>query len=156
GVRKGHIAALFETQTRAEIQAALRLINEFKLRGSLVQPKQVDDVIDEIRSASVGVVIGPIRTGDPEKLRLSLVELGRAGVPLALGGGDAGELRMTAAWLVNGGLPRSVARRAMVARSADRFGLPIDCGRLSTGDAADFVIWEGDPLDPAVRPHAVI
>jgi imidazolonepropionase-like amidohydrolase len=155
-VRKRQKAALFECQTRAEIQAALRLISEFKLLGSIVQPKRVDDMIDEIRDARVGVVIGPIRTSDSDKHRSSLVELGRAGVPLAFGGGDASELRMTVAWLVNGGMPRAAARRALVARPADRFGLQAECGRLSSGGAADLVIWESDPIDPAVRPHAVI
>ena len=38
----------------------------------------------------------------------------------------------------------------------ERFGLPSDVGRLSLGGRADFVIWDGDPLDPAAKPVAVV
>lgn len=154
-VRNGKAPAIFEAQSRVEIQAALRLIAEHKLRGTIVYPKQVDELVNDIRSAGVGVVIGPMRSQDTEKTRAGLVELGRSNTPMAFGG-EASELRTTAAWLVNGGLPRSAARRALVAHGGERFGLPVGSGRLSSGDAADFVIWDGDPVDPAVRPTAVI
>ena len=155
-VRTGRLAALFEVQTRTEIAAALRLIAEHKLHGVLIQPKQINDLASELSAAGLAVVIGPSRPRDSEKTRLGAVELGSAGVPLAFGAGDAAELRTTAAWLVNAGLPRAMARRALVAQPAERFGLPASCGRLTPGDAADFVIWEGDPIDPGNRPVAVV
>lgn len=155
-VRSGQEPAYFESNTRAEIQAALGLIRELKLRGVIVQPKQLDGMIDDIRSADVGVVIGPIRVTDSEATCKDLIALGKSNVPLALGGGDAADLRMTVGCLVNGGLPRPVARRALVAQSLDRFGLPASVSRLTVGDPARFVIWDGDPLDSGVRPVRVV
>lgn len=155
-VRQGKMAAHFEASSRAEVRDALRIIAEHKLRGVILMPKQLDDLLDDIRGAGVGVVIGPLKTQDPEKLRTSLVELAKTGTPIAFGGGDASELRTTAAQLVNAGMPRNVARRGLVAGGAERFGLPSGVGRLSPGDAADFVVWDGDLLDPGSKPAAVV
>jgi imidazolonepropionase-like amidohydrolase len=155
-VRSGRSTAYFEAHSRAEIRAALRLIAEFKLRGVIVQPKQFHDMADEIRAAGVGVVVGPARPQDTDKVRTGLAELGKAGLPLMFSGGDAADIRNTAAWLVNAGMPRPAARRGLVGQAPERLGLPQGTGRLSAGDGADFVIWDGDPLDPGARPVAVI
>ena len=64
-------------------------------------------------------------------------------------------MRTTAACLVNAGLPRSTARQALIGKSAEGLGLPGGAGRLAAGDAADFVIWNGDPLDIGNRPTAI-
>ena len=155
-VRAGHAVAYFEAHTRAEVRAALRLIAEFKLHGVIVQPKQVDDMTDEIRAAGVGVIVGPLRPQDPDKSLNGLAELGKAGVPLAFSGGDAADIRNTTALLVNAGMSRPAARRGLVGQMADRFGLPAGTGRLAAGDGADFVIWDGDMLDSGSKPIAVI
>jgi imidazolonepropionase-like amidohydrolase len=154
-VRAGRSTAFFEAHTRAEIRAALRLIGEYKLRGVIVGPKQLDDVADEIRAAGVAVVVSPARPQDGEKSRERLAELARAGVPIAFAG-DASEIRASAAMLTNAGMPRPAARLSMIGQPADRFGLTAGTGRLSLGDRADFVIWDGDPLNPAARPVAVV
>ncbi len=154
-VRSGHAMAFFEAHTRTEVRAALRLIAEFKLRGVIVQPQQLDEMTNEIRAAGVGVIVGPARPQDTDKLPSCLVELGKAGVPIAFGG-DAADIRTTAAWLVNAGMPRTAARRGLVGQSPERLGLPAGTGRLSAGDAADFVVWDGDPLDAGARPVAVM
>lgn len=148
-------AAWFDTQTRGEVRAALRLIAEHKLRGVIAGPRQVEDMTDEIRASGVAVVAGPARSGDPEKVRTGLVALGRAGVALAYAGTEPTDIRQTAAWLANGGLARPLARRGLIA-SAEPFNLPPGTARLAAGDPADAVIWDGDPLDPASRALAVI
>jgi imidazolonepropionase-like amidohydrolase len=153
--REGKVPAVFEAHTRGEIQAALRLITEHKLRGVLLRPKQLDDLAGEIRAAGMAVVTGPLTPQDAEKLRTGLVELAKAGVPVGFAG-DPAEARTTAAWLVNGGLPRALARRALIGQPVEKFGLPAACGRLAPGEAADFVVWEGDPVDPGCRPAAVV
>lgn len=154
-VRDRQLTACFEAQTRAEIRAALRLIAEHKLRGVLLSPRDVSGLTDEIRQAGVPVVVGPVRPQDTERNVQGLVSLGKAGSPLAFGG-DGSEMRQTAAWLVNAGLPRANVRRALIGQPADVLGLPTGAGRLLPGDAADFVIWTGDPLDTTHRPVAVV
>ncbi len=154
-VRDRRLAAYFEAQTRTEIRAALRLIAEHKLRGVLLLPRDVEELTDEIRQAGVPVVLGPVKPQDAERVVKGLVSLGKAGVPLAFGG-EAADLRTSAAWLAGAGLPRSTARRALIAQPADALGLPPSTGRLLPGDAANFVVWTGDPLDTACRPAAVV
>ncbi len=152
-VREGKLTACFEAATRTEIAAALRLISEFKLHGVLLMPRDVDELIDEVRLAKVAVVLPPIRPRDSERVVYGLVALGKAGVPLTFGG-DADEIRATASWFVNAGLPRQTARRALVGQMGD--ALAASAGRLQPGGDAEFVIWMGDPLDASSRPAAVV
>ena len=103
----------------------------------------------------MAVVVGPVKPQDAERTTTGLVALGKVGVALAFGG-DATEMRTSAALLANHGLPRQLARRALTGQPAEALGLPAGTGRLIGGDAADFVIWTGDPLDTTSRPAAVV
>ncbi len=154
-VRDRRLSACFEAQTRTEVRAALRLIAEYKLRGVLVSPRDIDELADEIKQAGVAVIVGPTRPRDSERTRESLVALSAAGIPLAFGG-EPGEMRTTAAWLANAGMAHSAARRALIGQPSEAIGLPAGAGRLANGDAADFVLWTGDPLDVGSRPAAVV
>jgi imidazolonepropionase-like amidohydrolase len=155
-VRDRRLPAYFEAHTRAEARAALRLATEYKLRGVLLMPQQVEELADEIQKAGVGVVIGPVKPQEMEPVARGLASLGKAGVNLAFGGGSAAEMRSTASWLVNAGMPRPTARVALTAQPAVAFGLPAGTGRLGFGDAADFVVWTGDPIDATSKPVAVV
>jgi imidazolonepropionase-like amidohydrolase len=154
-VRQQKLAACFEAQTPAEIRAALRLIQEYKLRGVLLLPRDVSEVVDEIRQAGVAVVVGPVRPRDNERVTHGVLALGKAGVPLAFAGEPA-EARTSASWLANLGLSRAAARRALIAQPGEAHGLPASGSRLQPGDPADFVVWTGDPLDTISRPQAVV
>jgi imidazolonepropionase-like amidohydrolase len=68
---------------------------------------------------------------------------------VSFGFGTAAELRATAAWLANGGLPRPAARLGLVNPA-------VNPAQLRPGDAADLVVWDGCPLDPGSRPVAVV
>jgi len=151
----GKITAWFEANNRTEVRAALRLIAEHKLKGVLVMPKQVEKLTDEIRKSGAAVVVGPQKPTDSELMTRGLVALGKANVPLAFGG-DVSDLRPSASWLVNAGLPRQVARRALTAQPPTAFGLPANTAKLGTGESADFVVWDGDPIDLASRAVAVV
>src|SRR5262249_10912319 len=79
-VKTRKLAACFEAQTRAEIQAALRLISEHKLRGVLLMPREVEDLTDEIRTARVAVIVAPLKPRDAERSINPLVDLVKSGV----------------------------------------------------------------------------
>jgi imidazolonepropionase-like amidohydrolase len=154
-VRERKLAAWFEASNRAEVRSALRLIGEHKLRGVLLMPRQVEELTDEIRASGVAVVVGPQKPHDSELMTRGLVALGKANVPIAFGG-DAVDLRVSAGWLVNAGMPRPVARRALTAQPPAAFGLPANTAKLSVGESADYVVWNGDPIDTASRAVAVV
>jgi imidazolonepropionase-like amidohydrolase len=147
--------AWFEVNNRTEARAALRLIAEHKLKGVLVMPRQVEELTEEIRKSGAAVVVGPQKPTDADLVTRGLVALGKANVPLAFGG-EVSELRPSASWLVNAGLPRQVARRALTAQPPQAFGLPANTAKLGTGESADFVVWDGDPIDLASRAVAVV
>jgi imidazolonepropionase-like amidohydrolase len=115
-------------------------------------PHDVEELADEIRRSGAAVIVGPVKPQDADTVVRGLVALGKARVPLAFGG-DPTEMRTSAAWLVNAGLPRPDARRALIGQPARAFGLPEDAGQTGS---ADFVIWTSDPLDSASRPTAVV
>jgi hypothetical protein len=154
-VRYRRAVAFVEAHTRAEIRAAARLIAEHKLRGVLLAPRHVGGLEDDIRRSASAVIVGPLRPQDAELTTRELASLFNSGVPLAFGG-SAAEARQSAAWLTNFGLSRPTARRALAGKPAEGFGLPPETGRLAPGDAADFVVWDGDPLDPTARAVAVV
>jgi imidazolonepropionase-like amidohydrolase len=149
------ITAWFEVNNRTEARAALRLIAEHKLKGVLLMPRQVEELSDEIRNSGAAVVVGPQKSTDAELMTRGLVALGKANVPLAFGG-EVSDLRPSASWLVNAGLPRPVARRALTGQPPAAFGLPANTAKLGTGESADFVVWDGDPIDLASRAVAVV
>lgn len=149
------LTAWFEGNSRAEIRAALRLIADHQLRGVLLLPRQLDELTDEIRESQAAVVVAPQKPTDPELLTRGLVALGKANVPIAFGG-DVGDLRTSAAWLANAGMPRPVVRRALTGQPPQAFGMPANTAKLAVGESADLVVWDGDPIDTASKPLAVV
>lgn len=153
-VRKREQLAFFEANNRAEIQAALRLIAQFKLRALLVGPEEITPFIDQLKALGTGIVARAIQTSDYDRYIAQLVEAQQKGISLAFGGGSAEELRLTAALAVNAGMPRAAALEALTA--ADLLGLPEPAGRLKAGANADFVLWDRSPVELAARPLALV
>jgi imidazolonepropionase-like amidohydrolase len=148
--------ALFEAHTRAEVDAALRLIARFKLRGVLVGPEEIKPSLGEIKRLGVGVVARPTQAGDYDRPNLELAEAAAAGVPVAFGSSSAQRLRITAALAVNAGMPHAAAWRGLTTAAGQMAGLPESAGRLVSGGPADLVIWDGSPLDLRSRPLRVV
>lgn len=147
--------AFFEAHTRAEVDAALYLINRFKLRAVLIGPDELKPALPEIRRLGIAVVARPAQAGDYENRAHELAAAAAAGVPVAFFG-SAVEERLTAALAINAGMPREAAWRGLTTGAARTAGLPDAVGRLMMGDAADFVIWDNSPLDLRSRPLSVV
>ena len=148
--------AFFEAQTRAEVDAALRLIERFKLRGVLVGPEAIKPFLEDIKRLGVGIVARPAQAGDYDRSALELAETAAAGVPVAFGSASAQGLRSTAALAVNAGMPREAAWRGLTASVGTMLGLPDKVGQLVIGAPADWVVWDGLPLDLRSRPLQVV
>jgi hypothetical protein len=148
--------AFFEAHTRAEVDAALRLIARFKLRGVLIGPEEVQPFLDEIKSLGVGIVARPAQAGDYDRPALELAAAAAAGVPVAFGSASAQEQRITAALAVNAGMSREAAWRGLTTAAAHLAGLPDSAGRIAVGAPADLVVWDGPPLDLRSRPLRVL
>ncbi len=147
--------ALFEAHTRAEIDAALQLIARFKLRGVLVYPDEIRPFLPELKRLGVGIVADPIHANDYDRAALQLAEAATAGIPIAFGATSAHEARLTAALAVNAGMPRDAAWRGLTTTAGELAGLPNTVGRLVPDGPADWVIWDGPPLDLRSKPLRV-
>jgi imidazolonepropionase-like amidohydrolase len=146
--------AFFEAQTRAEVDAALRLIAKYRLRAVLVGPEELKPFQDEIKRLGVGVIARPVHLADYDRVIQQIADAALAGVPVVFGSGSAQELRITAALAVNAGMSREAAWRGLSSAAAEMARVP--AGRLAAGAPADLVIWDGSPLDLSSRPLRVI
>jgi imidazolonepropionase-like amidohydrolase len=148
--------AFVEAHTRAEVDAALQLIARFQLRGVLVGPEEIRPFLEAIKQLGVGIVARPIHVGDYDRPVQELAEAAAAGVPVAFGSASAKEMRITAALAIDAGMPREAAWRGLTTTAAHLAGLLPSVGRLMVGGSADFVIWDGAPLDLRSRPVRIV
>jgi imidazolonepropionase-like amidohydrolase len=136
-----------------DIQNALRLKAEFKLRLVLQGATEGWVIGKDIAAAGVPVLVQPmtdIPSFDGLRARLDNATLLRdAGVQVIIAQGDAGgdrSLRWVAGNAVRNGLTWDEALQSITATPAQVFGL-VDRGTLEPGKLANVVVWSGDPLD---------
>ena len=138
---------------RIDIENALRLQREYRLRVVLMSGVEAWQVARELAAARVPVVLEPNRdipSFDGLGARLDNATLLRAaGVDVVIAQGDPGgerNLRYAAGNAVRNGMTWDDALRAVTQLPATVFGLT-ELGTLEAGKAANLVIWSGDPFE---------
>lgn len=146
---------------RIDIENALRLRQEYRLRLILAGAVEGWQTAAAIAAAGVPVVLDPtadIPSFDGLGARLDNATLLReAGVTVVLAGGDPGgerSLRYAAGNAVRNGMTWDDALRAVTQWPAQVFGLD-GYGTIEAGKVGNVVIWSGDPLDFASRAEKV-
>lgn len=112
-------------------------------------------VADQLARARVPVILNPLQNlpngFNQIAARLdNAALLHEAGVRIAFTSGEvhnARKIRQAAGNAVAHGLPWEVALAAVTATPAEIFGMGATRGRIAAGQAADLVLWDGDPLD---------
>jgi imidazolonepropionase-like amidohydrolase len=140
-----------------EIEVAMGIAKEFHLKVILNHVTHSQDILDEVASYHVPVIVGPIydfpRPGERYDAVFSLpAELQKRGVKIALAtfGEDMGgsrNLPYAAGYAVAYGLPYDEALKAITLNPAEMFGLGDQLGSLDVGKTANVVVANGDPLD---------
>ncbi len=140
-----------------EVEVAMGLAKEFHLKVILNHVTHAQDVLDEIASYHVPVIVGPIYDSPRPDERYDAVfslpaELQKRGVKIALStaGRDMGgsrNLPYAAGYAVAYGLPYDEALKAITLNPAEIFGLGDTLGSLDVGKTANIVVANGDPLD---------
>lgn len=140
-----------------EVEVAMQLAREFHLKVILNHITHAQDVLDEIASYHVPVIVGPIYDAPLANERYDAVyslpaELARRGVLIALSSSGAGmgqsrNLPYAAGYAVAYGLPYDEALKAITLNPAKMFGLDNELGSLDVGKTGNVVIANGDPLD---------
>ncbi|WDE04108.1 amidohydrolase family protein [Thalassomonas viridans] len=146
---------LFVYANRAsDLLQLVKLKQTFKLDLVLVGAADAPLVAKQLAQAEVPVVINALRNLPEsfDSLHASLATpaaLAAAGVKVILStSGDTHnlyQLRYQAGNAVANGLSPAQALASVTANAADAFGL--DAGRIAVGQAADLVLWSGDPFE---------
>jgi imidazolonepropionase-like amidohydrolase len=150
---RGRMPVIALANRRMDIENALRIGREYKLRLVIAGAIESWLVAKELAAANVPVAIQPltdIPSFDGLQARLDIATVLReAGVNIIIAQGDAGgdrDLRYVAGNAVRNGLAWDDALKAITQAPAAAFGLN-DRGTLEAGKVANLVVWSGDPLD---------
>jgi imidazolonepropionase-like amidohydrolase len=140
-----------------EVEVAMGIAKEFHLKVILNHVTHAQDILDEIASYHVPVIVGRIYDFPRPNERYDAVfslpaELQKRGVKIALAtaGEDMGgsrNLPYEAGYAVAYGLPYDEALKAITLNPAEMFGLGDKIGSLDVGKTANVVVANGDPLD---------
>ncbi len=143
-------------QSDAELAAAIKLARQWKLSAALLAPSQLESIIPVLAAEKIGVLARSVRPSDYQWYVRDLVAASAAGISIGFTGTDPMLLRQTAADTVRAGMPPATALLSLTSAAADVVGMSQSAGRLLPGSDADFVIWNGSPLNLAARPLAII
>ncbi|MFN3538364.1 MAG: amidohydrolase family protein [Brevundimonas sp.] len=162
-VAEGRMPLVVSVHRAADILQVLRLAQEENIRLILDGAEEGWLVADRIAAANVPVLLNPL-ANLPANFQVraarqeNAARLHAAGVTIAIKPGGsahrARDARYNAGNAVANGLPFEAAIAAITVNPARIFGQQ-GFGALAVGQAADVVVWSGDPLEPLSQPEAV-
>jgi len=156
-------------EREADIRQALAVGKDFGISVVIVGGAEGWRAAGSLASRHVAVILDPLdelpvsydtlgaRRDNAKILAEAGVTIGfmvsAQGIYLSYNVGPA--LREGAGIAVANGLPYAQALRAITQNAARIWSDPVPAGTLAPGAAADLVVWDGDPLEPASAPVAV-
>jgi imidazolonepropionase-like amidohydrolase len=152
----------------SDLRQAVKLADDYHIKVVVFGGAEAWRLADVLAARRIPVVLNPFdslpNTFDEIGARLdNAALLARAGVEIAFSvpgiefSHNAGTgVREAAGLAVAHGLPRSEALKALTTNAADIWGIAGHYGSLKPGTDADLVVWDGDPLEPASAPVAVV
>jgi imidazolonepropionase-like amidohydrolase len=157
-VVRGQLPLLVIANRRSDLETALRIARDYRLKLILGGAAEAWQIADRIARARVPVLIEPlddIPSYDGLATRLeNAALLAKAGVRIALLETDthnSRNLRQQAGNAVANGLPWDGALRAVTLAPAEIFGVANRYGSLDSGKVANVVVWSGDPFELSTR-----
>jgi len=153
-VLHGRLPLMVVANRRSDIETALRIGREYKLRLILAGAAEGWEIADKIAAAGVPVVVQPmdnIPTFDALGVRYeNAALLVKAGVKVSLmetQTENSRNLRQQAGNAVAYGMTWDQALRAVTLAPAEAFGVGSQYGSLEVGKVANVVVWTGDPFE---------
>jgi imidazolonepropionase-like amidohydrolase len=141
---------------RADIEAALRLAADYRLKLVIGGGAEAWMVADRLAAAKIPVILAPL-TNIPSYDALgarygNAARLAQAGVKIAFtvsddGSHNARNVKQEAGNAVSYGLAWDAALRAVTLAPAEIFGVATKYGSLQPGRVANVVVWSGDPFE---------
>ena len=164
-VVEGRLPLILFVDKASDIEAALRLAQENRIRLIIGSGAEAWQVAEKLAAARVPVITGglaniPFTFSQLGSMQENAAHLRRAGVQVMLHGGvgeafNVRNIRQEAGNAVAYGLPWAEALRAVTLAPAEVFGLAGDIGSLQAGRDANVVVWSGDPFEFATRAERV-
>ena len=153
-VLRGELPLLVVANRRSDIETALRIGKEYKLKLILAGVAEGWMIPDEIAAAGVPVLVEPldnIPSYDALGIRYENAPLlAKGGAKVALmetSTENTRDLRQQAGNAVASGMTWEQALRAVTLTPAEIFGVADRYGSLDAGKVANVVVWSGDPFD---------
>ncbi len=150
----GRVSLIAYANRRSDIETALRLAKEFKLKLILAGAAEGWEIAASIAAAGVPVMVEPLNnipSYDALGIRYdNAAVLAKAGVKVALLEPDTHKsrnLRQQAGNAVSYGMTWDQALRAVTLSPAEIFGVADRYGSLEPGKVANVVVWSGDPFE---------
>jgi imidazolonepropionase-like amidohydrolase len=155
----GKVPVYFAAHRADDIQTALRIADEFRLKPVIALGSDSYLMAGELAKRKVPVVVHPTlqRPGASMETRHTFLGtagvLAKAGVPVTLCSSHEGyvpkqrNLRTEAAYAAANGLGHAAAVRAVTLDAAKLLGIDEKHGSIEAGKAADLVLYDGDPFE---------
>src|SRR5436190_2300398 len=156
----GRIPLIIDADSVAEIDSALALARDYKLKIMISGGAEAWLTADRLAAANVPVLTGAMNNIPGSFATLNQRQenaalLRKAGVKIALVGNDdsdeshfnARNLKYEAGNAVAYGMSYDDALRAVTLTPAELFGLNDHIGSLQAGRDANLVVWSGDPFE---------
>jgi hypothetical protein len=151
----GKKTIVLAAESPSDLETAVSLANEFKLKFVLNHIAHSQPVLDYVASLKVPVIVGPIYEAPKEDERYDAVyslpaQLYKRGVKIAFASYSAHNVRNlpdAAGFATAFGLPYDEALKAITINAAEIWGVSDQLGSLDVGKTANVVIANGDPLD---------
>ncbi len=153
-VLRGELPLIVLANRRSDIETALRIAREYKVKLILAGAAEGWMIPDEIAAAGVPVLVEPldnIPSYDALGIRYeNAALLAKGGAKVALmetTTENTRDLRQQAGNAVANGMTWEQALRAVTLTPAEIFGVADRYGSLNAGKVANVVVWTGDPFD---------
>ena len=165
-VVEGRLPLMVDAERRADIEAALQIARDYRLRMIITGGADAWMVADQLAAANVPVFVGAMNNIPNDFSALGARQdnaamLQRAGVKVIING-SGGEsfnvrnVKYEAGVAVAYGLPWEEALRAITLSPAEALGVADRVGTLQAGRDANVVVWSGDPFEFTTRAEHVI
>jgi len=152
---EGKKTIVLAAESPSDLETAVSLANEFKLKFVLNHISHSQPVLDYVASLKVPVIVGPIYEAPKEDERYDTVyslpaQLYKRGVKIVFASYSAHNVRNLpdqAGFATVFGLPYDEALKAITINAAEIWGVADQLGSLDVGKTANVVVANGDPLD---------
>ena len=152
---EGKKTIVLAAESPSDLQTAVSLANEFKLKFVLNHIAHSQPVLDYVAGLKVPVIVGPIYDAPKEDERYDAVyslpaQLYKRGVKIVFASYSAHNVRNLpdqAGFATAFGLPYDEALKAITINAAEIWGVADQLGSLDVGKTANVVVANGDPLD---------